>query len=95
MKSNEQQAKNNLAALLSDAASTFVYIKEKTKNTLPELEIKEDYIGSFQSIKDMVDLLCQRINNLEKEKKEVLSALSAKNMLYDAALEQICSLRLK
>lgn len=92
---NEQQLKNNFDALLSDAASTFVYIKEKTKNTLPELEIKEDSIGSFQSIKDMVDLLCQRINNLEKEKEEALSALTSKNMLYNAALEQICNLRLK
>jgi hypothetical protein len=39
--------------------------------------------------------LCQRINELEKEKDEALSALIAKNMLYNAALEQICSLKLK
>jgi hypothetical protein len=35
------------------------------------------------------------VNNIKKEKEEALSALAAKNMLYDAALEQICSLRLK
>ena len=95
MKINEQQLKNNFDALLSDAASTFVYIKERAKNALPELETKEDSIGSFQVIKETVDLLCQRINELEKEKDEALSALVAKNMLYNAALEQIIMLKTK
>ena len=92
---NELQEKNNFNALLKDAALTFVYITEKAKITLPELEIKEDCIGSFQTIKDIVDTLCESVNELKKEKEEALSALVAKNMLYDVALEQICKLRLK
>jgi len=74
---------------------TFVYIKEKAKITLPEIEIKEDSIGSFQAIKDIVDMLCECVSKLKTEREEALSALVAKNMLYDAALEQICKLRLK
>ena len=92
---NELQEENNFNALLKDAALTFVYIKEKAKITLPELEIKEDSIGSFQAIKDIVDMLCESVNEIKNEKEEALSALVAKNMLYDAALEQICKLRLK
>jgi hypothetical protein len=92
---NELQEENNFNALLKDAALTFVYIKEKAKTTLPELEIKEDSIGSFQTIKDIVDMLCESVNKLKTEREEALSALVAKNMLYDAALEQICKLRLK
>jgi len=92
---NELQEKNNFNALLKDAALTFVYIKEKAKTTLPEIEIKEDSIGSFQTIKDIVDTLCESVNELKKEKEEALSALVAKNMLYDVALKQICKLRLK
>ena len=91
---NEPQEKNNFNALLKDVALTCVYIKEKAKTTLPELE-KEDSIVSLQTIKDIVDLLCESVNELKKEKEEALSALVAKNMLYDAALEQICKLRLK
>ena len=92
---NELQEKNNFNALLKDAALTFVYIKEKAKITLPEIEIKEDSIGSFQAIKDIVDMLCECVSKLKTEREEALSALVAKNMLYDAALEQICKLRLK
>ena len=92
---NELQEKNNFNALLKDAALTFVYIKEKAKTTLPEIEIKEDSIGSFQAIKDIVDMLCECVSKLKTEREEALSALVAKNMLYDAALEQICKLRLK
>ena len=92
---NELQEKNNFNALLKDAALTFVYIKEKAKITLPEIEIKEDSIGSFQTIKDIVDMLCECVSKLKTEREEALSALVAKNMLYDAALEQICKLRLK
>ncbi len=93
MNDDEKLIKNNFGALLAEAASTFVYIKEKTQNTLPELEINS--VGSFQGIKDIADLLCKCVNDLKKEKEEVLAALTAKNMLYDAALEQICKLRLK
>ena len=92
---NELQEENNFNALLKDAALTFVYVKEKAKTTLPELEIKEDSIGSFQTIKDIVDMLCESVNEIKNEKEEALSALVAKNMLYDAALEQICKLRLR
>ena len=92
---NELQEENNFNALLKDAALTFVYIKEKAKITLPEIEIKEDSIGSFQAIKDIVDMLCECVSKLKTEREEALSALVAKNMLYDAALEQICKLRLK
>lgn len=92
---NELQEENNFNALLKDAALTFVYIKEKAKTTLPEIEIKEDTIGSFQAIKDIVDRLCENVNKLKEEKEELTSALVAKNMLYDVALEEICKLRLK
>lgn len=92
---NELQEENNFNALLKDAALTFVYIKEKAKTALPEIEIKEDSIVSLQTIKDIVDRLCESVNELKAEKEEALSALVAKNMLYDAALEQICKLRLK
>jgi hypothetical protein len=34
MNDDEKLIKNNFGALLAEAASTFVYIKEKTKNTL-------------------------------------------------------------
>ena len=93
MNDDEKLIKNNFGALLAEAASTFVYIKEKTKNTLPEIEV--NFVDSFQGIKDIVDLLCENVNIIKKEKEEALSALTAKNMLYDAALEQICKLRLK
>jgi hypothetical protein len=93
MNDDEKLIKNNFGALLAEAASTFVYIKEKTKNTLPEVEINS--VGSFQAIKDIVDMLCESVNKHKAEKEEALSALVAKNMLYDAALEQICKLRLK
>lgn len=92
---NKLQEKNNFNDLLKDAALTFVYIKDKVKIALPEFEIKEDSIGSFQAIKDIVDMLCGRVNELKTEKEYVLSALAAKNMLYDVALEEICKLRLK
>lgn len=46
----------------------------------------------FKKIKDMKD----NPNLFEDNKKEyILSALAAKNMLYYAALEEICKLRLK
>ena len=93
MNDDKKLIKNNFGALLAEAASTFVYIKEKTKNTLPEVEINS--VGSFQGIKDIADLLCKCVNDLKKEKEEALSTLAAKNMLYDAALEQICSLIVK
>ena len=92
---NKLQEKNNFDDLLKDAALTFVYIKDKVKIALPEFEIKKDSIGSFQAIKDIVDMLCEKVNELETEKEYVLSALAAKNMLYDVALEEICKLRLK
>ena len=38
---NEQQLKNNFDALLSDAASTFVYIKEKAKMQATFVNINE------------------------------------------------------
>ena len=69
---NELQEKNNFYALLKDAALTFVYVKEKAKTTLPEIEIKEDSIDGFQSIKDIVDVLCESINELKTEKEYVL-----------------------
>jgi len=92
---NKLQEKNNFYALLKDAALTLVYVKEKAKIALPELEIPKDSIDGFQAIKDIVDMLCKSVNELKAEKEYILSALAAKNMLCDVALEEICKLRLK
>jgi hypothetical protein len=54
VKINEQQLKNNFDALLSDAASTFVYIKEKAKKILYQnLKQKKILLEAFKSLKKL------------------------------------------
>ena len=73
-KHSKEDLEKYYVQLLVDSSDTDTYIRERVKGILTDFEINGDSYG-VPSIEDIVDLLCEKIENhkeeIEKEKNNI------------------------